>query len=184
MEDARIIELYWQRNPQAIEETKTQHGIGLHKVAMGILRNLQDSEECVSDTYLKAWQTIPPTRPIYLFSYLSKICRNTALSMLDHMGAKKRSAHIQELTVELQNCISDSRQGDPADYVALSAAMNGFLSELRREERLLFLRRYWYGDEIKEIAKMFSIGQSAVKTRLFRLRQKLKAHLEKEGFDL
>ena len=184
MKDTQIIELYWQRDPQAIEETKTSHGAGLYKIAMGILRSHEDSEECVSDTYINAWRSIPPARPIYLFAYLAKICRNCALGMLDKKQAAKRRAEIVELTQELQNCLSDDQQSDPVDRVALTTALNHFLGKLSREDRSIFLRRYWYGDKIKEIAQVFGLRQGAVKTRLFRLRQRLRSHLEEEGFEV
>ncbi len=184
MEDHQIIDLYWKRDPQAIEETRIRHGVGLHRIATGILRSHEDSEECVSDTYMTAWQTMPPVRPMYLFAYLAKICRNGALGMLDRRKAQKRYAEIVELSDELQSCIADHRQSDPADHAALTAALNSFLAKLSREDRMLFMRRYWYGDQIAELANAFSMGQSAVKTRLFRLRNKLKKHLQQEGFDL
>lgn len=184
MEDNRIIDLYWKRDPQAIEETRIRHGTALHRIAAGILRNQEDGEECVSDTYMTAWQTMPPIRPMYLFAYLAKICRNGALGMLDRRKAQKRYAEIVELSDELQSCIADYRQSDPADHVALTTALNSFLSKQSREDRLLFMRRYWYGDGIAELANTFSMGQSAVKTRLFRLRNKLKKHLQQEGYEI
>ena len=184
MEDARIIELYWQRDPQAIESSKVQYGKQIYRIAMGILRNHEDSEECENDTYFSAWCSIPPIWPDSLFAYLAKICRNGALSILDRKQAQKRRAELLELSLELQSCIPDRRQDDPADQVALTAVLNTFLESLNVKDRSIFLRRYWYGDTIAELAHRFSMGQSAVKIRLFRMRQKLKIYLEQEGYEV
>jgi len=184
MEDTKIIELYWRRDPQAIDCSKEKYGKRLYRIAMGILRSHEDSEECENDTYFSAWHSIPPVRPQSLFAYLSKVCRNGALGMLDRKRAQKRQAELMELNLELQSCIPDRKQDDPADLVALTTSLNTFLEHLDSKDRKIFLRRYWYGDTIAELAQAFTMGQSAIKTRLFRLRQKLKTHLEQEGFDI
>jgi len=184
MEDTRIIELYWQRDPQAIDHSKDKYGKQLYHIALGILRSHEDSEECENDTYFSAWRTIPPMRPQSLFAYLAKICRYGAFGILDRKGAQKRSSECTELSRELESCIPDRKQDDPADLVALTATLNVFLERLDSKDRSIFLRRYWYGDTVAELAQRFAMGQSAIKTRLFRLRQKLKNHLEREGFDI
>ena len=110
--DDEIIELYWKRDPKAIEETQTQYGEKLGRLSFGILENREDAQECVNDTYLRTWDSIPPTRPQFFFAYLAKICRFLCFDVLDHKNAQKRSALVVELTHEMQQCIPDSRNED------------------------------------------------------------------------
>lgn len=181
MEDAQIIELYWQRNEQAITQTQNAYGRKLHVLADRILSSHEDAEESVSDTYLKAWQTIPPQRPVYFFAYLAKICRNFALGRLDWRNAAKRQADIVSLTAEMELCIPDRGVPDAMDAQYLGHVLNRFLAETDRESRMIFLRRYWYADSVAQIAARYGISQSKVKTRLHRTRNQLRACLEKEG---
>ena len=110
--DDEIIELYWKRDPKAIEETQTHYGEKLGRLSFGILENREDAQECVNDTYLRTWNSIPPTRPQFFFAYLAKICRFLCFDVLDHKNAQKRSALVVELTHEMQQCIPDSRNED------------------------------------------------------------------------
>lgn len=180
MEDDKILALYWARNEEAIRETEKSYGSRLFGIAKGILRNTEDAEESVSDTYWKAWNSIPPNRPSYLFAYLAKICRYIAFGRLDWLNAGKRNSEIVTLTKELELCIPDKQQERNMEGKEISRVINLFLDTLSKENRLIFLRRYWYCDSIAEISARYGMHQSKVKTRLYRLRQQLKVYLESE----
>ncbi len=184
MDDQGIIELYWQRNEDAIRQTDYRYGNRLRQLASRILADQQDAEESVSDTYFKAWQTMPPQRPAYLFAYLAKICRFLAFGILDRRNARKRRAEIVSLTTELETCIPDSRQALQAESEEIGALLTRFLLEQDAESRTIFLRRYWFAQSVQEIALGCGCTQSKVKTRLHRTREKLREYLEKEGIAL
>ena len=181
MTDSQIIALFWDRNEDAIQETDRAYGRRLHVLSDRILRNEQDAQESVSDTYLKTWETIPPQRPTYFFAYLAKLCRNFSLARLQCQSAAKRSAQVVELTREMAECIPDDSQERKLEGEELGQLLNVFLASISLENRLIFLRRYWYADSIQEIAARYRISQSKVKTQLHRTRKKLKLFLEKEG---
>ncbi|MFI3326115.1 MAG: RNA polymerase sigma factor [Clostridia bacterium] len=180
MNDLDIIELYFKRDENAIEETKKSYDKKLVKLANNILRNTSDSEESVSDTYLSAWNSIPPQKPKYLFAYLSKICRCVCFDMLDYKNAQKRSAEIVALSDELLMCIP-SRDENNSEGKELTKALERFLLSLEKESRVIFMRRYWFCESVRDIAKKFNFTESKVKTSLFRTRGKLKRFLESEG---
>lgn len=181
LEDEQIIALYWDRNEDAIRETELAYGRKLHTLADRIVHNHEDAQECVSDTYLKTWDTIPPQRPSYFFAYLAKICRNFALNVLDWKSAAKRSGEVFSLSQEMEQCIPDPACERKLEAEELGAVLNRFLESLSYESRVIFLRRYWYLDTIQEIAERCGISQSKAKTQLHRTRAKLRAFLEKEG---
>lgn len=181
MEDEQIIELYFRRDQDAIVQTELAHGAKLNALANRILMNHEDAQECVSDTYMKAWETIPPTRPSYFYAYLAKICRFLSFGKLDWNNAAKRKAEIVELSAEMELCIPDPSRERQAESRELARLLNEFLSTLPEESRKIFLRRYWYADSITEIAQRYQMGESKVKTRLFRTRNALRSFLEKEG---
>lgn len=181
MDDKQIIDLYWARDEAAIVETDRAYGGKLYTLAQRILPLREDAEESVADTYMKTWETIPPQHPEYFFAYLAKLCRFFAFGKLDWNNAQKRKAEVIALTQEMENCIPDSSRDDQAKGKEIGQAINGFLATLSLENRLLFLRRYWYCETIAEIAQRYHMREGAVKTRLHRLRAQLKAHLEKEG---
>lgn len=181
MEDSQILDLYFARNEEAIHYTQLAYGQRLHRLANNIVKNAQDSEESVSDTYLKAWQTIPPQRPGRLFAYLAKICRNFALNRLDWKKAAKRNAEVVSLASEMELCIPDSRRDTEMEARELGAILDKFLRTLTPENQMVFLRRYWYVDTISEIAQRYGISESAVNMRLNRTRNKLRDYLKKEG---
>lgn len=181
MEDREILDLYWKRNEQAIRETDRAYGPKLQGLACRIVENREDSEECVSDTYMAAWDHIPPQKPGYFFAWLAKVCRNFAFGILDRRNAAKRSAEIMTLTAEMELCIPDSRREAELEGKEIGRILNAFLEELSKESRILFLRRYWYAESIAEIAARYGMGESKVKTSLLRTRNKLRQHLEKEG---
>ena len=181
MRDEAILDLYWQRNEDAIRETERAYGAKLRNLAMGILKDPEDSEESVGDTYMKAWQTIPPQRPDFFYGYLAKICRNLCLGRLDWKNAAKRSAEVVTLSQELENCIPDRSMEQMLEAQALGELLNRFLDTISRESRLIFLRRYWYADSVSEIANRYGISESKVKVQLYRTRNRLKHYLQKEG---
>ncbi len=181
MEDNTIVQLYLNRDESAIKFTKDIYGKRLNKLAYRILLNYQDSEECEQDTYLKAWNSIPPNVPKYFFAYLAKICRFIAMDKLDWKNAKKRKAEIVELTQEMELCIPNPNDTETIDEQKLEVLLNNFLSSIKKENRVIFIRRYWFADSIKDISQMYKISESKVKSSLLRTRNKLKLFLESEG---
>lgn len=181
MEDGKIIDLYFARSEDAIRHTDDTYGRRLFHLAERIVQNDQDAEESVSDTYLKAWNTIPPHRPRYFFAYLAKICKNFALDRLDWKTAAKRRAEVVSLTQEMENCIPDTARTYDVDRKELGAILDAFLRTLTPENRMVFMRRYWYMDTIAEIAVRYGISESAVQMRLNRTRGKLYTYLQEEG---
>ena len=181
MEDAKIIDLFFARNEDAICQTDAVYGRKLFYLADKILHNAQDSEESVSDTYMKAWETIPPHRPTYLYAYLAKICRYFAFGKLDWKMAAKRNATIVSLTEEMALCIPDQRKDEEMTAQEIGRILNMFLESISQESRVIFLRRYWFCDTIAEIAERYDISESKVKMRLLRTRKQLADYLNKEG---
>ena len=181
MEDAKIIELFFQRNEQAVKETDTAYGRKLHALSHNILHNREDADESVSDTYMETWNSIPPKHPKCFYAFLASICRNVSFNRLDWRLAAKRNAEVVALTQEMESCIPDSRQDREMDRRELRQELECFLDTLTKESRLIFLRRYLYADTIAEIAARYGISESKVKTRLHRTRVKLHKHLAKEG---
>ena len=181
MDDESIIQLFWQRNQDAIRETDSLYGTKLHRLADGILRNKEDAEESVNDTYQKTWDSIPPQRPTYLFAYLAKICRFVCFGKLDWKNAQKRKAEVVELTAEMELCLPDTRADSQMAGEEIGRLLNGFISGLPEDKRLLFMRRYWYADSIRDISNRYGFSESKVKTTLHRTRMQLKAYLEREG---
>lgn len=184
LEDEKILALYWARDAAAIEETGIKYGERLQHLAGRLLHIHEDVEECVNDTYLGAWNAIPPTWPVYFFAFLAKLCRNLACNRLDWMGAAKRHADVVPLTEELAACIPGTSAAQEQEARELGALLSAFLRDLPQENRLFFLRRYWFMDSVKEIAVRYGVSESRVKTSLFRTRGKLRVYLEKEGVSI
>ena len=186
MEDTKIIELYFNRIETAITETAEKYGHFLYTISMNILRNHEDAEECVNDTYLRTWNSIPPTRPQVFKSYLGAITRNLSLDCYKRRFAEKRAAgEFTALLSELEECITSGTTPETElENWEIATHISNFLQGLPEEKRLLFLRRYYYCDDIKTLAKKFGYSESKVKSTLFALRKKLKNHLEKEGIYL
>lgn len=181
MEDVKIIDLYFARSEDAICQTDAAYGRKLFCLAQRILHDEQDSEESVSDTYMKTWETIPPHRPTYFYAYLAKLCRYFALGKLDWKNAAKRKAEVVSLTEEMELCIPDQRKDAEAIGKEIGRVLNDFLENLSQESRVIFLRRYWFCDTIAEIAARYGISESKVKMRLLRTRNQLADFLCKEG---
>lgn len=186
MEDHQIIELFWQRSESAVTETARKYGRYCHTIAYNILHSREDSEECVNDTYLNAWRTIPPQRPERLSAFLGKITRNLSLKRWEQYHAEKRGAGQTALALdELAECVPASDNVEQViDDLALAEALDRFLASLSPERRKIFMRRYWYLSPIKEIAAEYGVSQSKVKMSLLRSRQALRQLLEKEGIKL
>ena len=181
MEDAKIIELFFQRNEQAVKETDIAYGRRLYVLSNNILNNREDAEESVSDTYMETWKSIPPQCPKYFYAFLASICRNVSFNRLDWRLAAKRNAEVVALTQEMELCIPDTVQEREMDRRELRRILEIFLDSLPKESRLIFLRRYLYVDTVAEIAARYGISQSKVKTQLHRTRTKLYNYLAKEG---
>lgn len=185
MEDDKIIALYWERKEEAITQTSDKYGRYCMKIAYNILADMQDSEECVNDTWLCAWNHIPPERPGCLCAFLGKITRNISLDYYRKKRAKKRGeGEIPYLLDELSECVGTDSVEEHLNLMAVVRVLNRFLEELPAESRVLFVRRYWYADGISDIAAQMKLSESNVKTILFRIRSKLKKCLEQEGISL
>ena len=186
MEDSGIVELFLLRDETAIRQTSEKYGSRLLALAYGIVNDRQTAEECENDTYMAAWNTIPPHEPrTYLYAFLARITRHISLNCCRERSRLKRSAHICELSAELEQCIPAPDDVEcRIDDMVLGEMLNRFLSTLNEEKRNVFIRRYWYLDSIADIAKRFALSGSKVKTTLFRCRKQLREHLEKEGYTL
>ncbi|MDY4488997.1 MAG: sigma-70 family RNA polymerase sigma factor [Candidatus Faecousia sp.] len=181
MDDAKIIDLFWARNEDAIKQTDAIYGRKLNALANRILMNREDAEESVSDTYMQTWDTIPPHRPKFFFAFLASICRHLSLNKLDWKMAAKRNAEVVSLTEEMEMCIPDTGHDRTMEARELGKILDVFLESLPKDSRLIFLRRYWYVDTIAEIAQRYGITESKVKMQLSRTKGKLAAYLEKGG---
>lgn len=182
MEDRQIVELYWQRDERAIAETHTKYGKYCHYIAFNILSNNEDAEEIVNDTYLKVWNRVPPDRPDPLKPYVGMISRQLAFNVYNARQTQKRGEGVSIAILELEECIPST--GDIGESTAMSDSLNRFIEKLPTKTRRIFVCRYWYADPIAVIAKDFYMKESTVAMLLLRTRQKLKEHLEKEGFAL
>jgi RNA polymerase sigma-70 factor (ECF subfamily) len=185
MDDQQIVDLYWQRDEKAIDQTQKKYGKYCHTIAYAILHSHEDAEECVNDTYLRAWGAIPPAKPGRLSTFLGKITRNLSLDRYEKNTAQKRSGPVELVLDELSECIPDADSTlDPIDMIALGDAINAFLEGLPQKTRQIFLRRYWYMSPVRDIARDTVMSEGAVKVSLLRTRESFKAYLEKEGIVL
>ena len=182
MDDSEIIRLFHSRSEQAIRECRDKYGPYCTAIAYRILSSIEDSEECVSDTWQRAWEAIPPAEPSDLRAYMGRITRNLALSRLRQAGTIKRGGTSVQLALdELRECVgSGDTPEDALIRKQLSQAVNRFLAELPQEKRAVFMLRYWYLYTCGEIARKTGIRETTVRTMLFRLRKQLRTHLEKE----
>ena len=185
MDDKKIIELYFERNEQAIKETQDKYGAFCHRIAMNILGIHEDAEECVNDTYYSVWKQIPPTVPEVFKVYLGRITRNLSISRFRAMRAKKRYSSMEIMLSELNDCVpSSSNVEQTIEVMQLSDYISEWLDSLPEEDCALFVRRYWFGDEVQEIAKKSGITAAKMAQRMLRLRKSLKAALEQKGVAL
>ena len=185
MDDKQIIELYFERNEQAIKETQNKYGAFCHRIAMNILGIYEDAEECVNDTYYSVWKQIPPTVPEVFKVYIGRIARNLSISRFRAMRAKKRYSSMEIMLSELNDCVpSSSNVEQTIEVMQLSAYISEWLDSLPEEDQALFVRRYWFGDEVQELAKKCGITAAKMAQRMLRLRKSLKAALEQKGVAL
>lgn len=177
-----IIGLYFERNERAISETAIKYGSYLNGIAMNLLFNSEDAEECVNDTYHAAWNQIPPTYPQCFSAFLGRIVRNLSISRLRMYRAKKRYGGLEVLLSELEDCIP---AGNTVEQVMESQELTGYISNwlktLPQEERVCFVRRYWHGEEVKVLAKKCHVTATQMAQRMLKLRKSLKKYLEREG---
>ena len=186
MNDQDIIRLYWERDERAIRETASVYGAYCSRIAWNIVKNPEDTEECVNDTYLHVWNSIPTDRPAIFKAYIGRITRNLALSVYRKLHAQKRGGG------ELQAVFEELEAGLPAvrgteeelEDREIAKTLSDFLRTQDEPARLIFVRRYWYTESIRELAEAFALSESNVKQILFRTRNKLRAYLEKEGISL
>ena len=186
MEDREIVNLYWKRDSNAIKETATKYGAYCRTIAMNILGNNEDMEECINDTYLRAWNSMPTNRPNTLSTYLGKIVRNLSFDKVRYKSADKRGGGELELVLEeLGECVSGSNSVEQEiEKNELVRELNCFLDALTKEKCNIFLCRYWYAMPISEIATRFGMSEGNVSVTLKRIRDKMKMYLKERGYDL
>jgi len=186
LNDDEIVRLYLRRDEAAVEQSAEKFGARLRSLAYGIVCDLQTAEECENDTYMEAWNSIPPHEPYdYLYAFLAHITRHIALNCCRDRSRLKRSAFICELSEEMEQCIPSPNDAEcHLNDMVLKEAINGFLCTLSEEKRNIFLRRYWYLDSIAAISKRFALSESKVKTTLFRCRNQFREYLKKEGYTI
>ena len=182
MEDKKIVQLLFARAESAISELSTRFGKQLHRIAYNILENHSDAEECTNDTYFALWNAIPPVSPAPLAPYVYRTGRNTALKRLHKDTAQKRNSRYDISLEELNDCLPDEDAESIIDARELGRTMNRFLETKSKESRYIFIRRYWFGDSIGEIAGELKMQENAVSVRLNRIRNSLKDYLKKEGY--
>ncbi len=185
MEDKRIIELLWQRDESGLEAARQKYGKLCYSVAYNILGDSRDSEEAVNDTYLGVWDSIPPHRPDVLSSFIMRITRNISLKIWRYKYAQKRACNIAASLEELGECIPNTENVEKAlEAKELSGYIDRFLRELKENDRVVFLRRYWFCDSIADIAKLFGASEGKIKMQLSRTRQRLQKYLSEEGINI
>ena len=185
MDDHSIIDLYWARDPRAIAESERKYAAFCGVLARNILPVAQDAEECVNDTWHRAWETIPPQRPENLRAYLGRIVRNLAIDRWRRNTAQKRGEGLEVLLSELEGCIPGGVLPEQElERKELTQLLERWLDTLTREERAMFLRRYWYGTAVQELAGQWHCSPNRMAQRLFRLRKKLRSYLEAQGVAL
>ena len=185
IEDSKIIDLFYARSEQAIVELSAKYGAVCKRVALNILKNEPDAEECVNDACHAAWNTIPPQKPHPLCTYICRIVRNIAIAKYHANTSIKRNSFYDVALDELENClVSPGTVEKETDTKELAGLLDRFLDTLDKESRVLFVRRYWYGDSLTDIGASFQISSNNAAVRLSRIRKRLKKYLKKEGFDI
>lgn len=182
MEDRKILILLWNRAEQALDAMAKKYGGRLYRTARNILSRHEDAEESVNDTYLAVWNAVPPQRPEPLAGYVYRTGRYIALDRLKYLTAEKRNSRYELSLDELETCIPTQALEETVDAIWLGKAINNYLETLSETNRGIFLRRYWYGDEVKTIARDLELRVNTVTVRLSRMRDGLHNYLEKEGY--
>lgn len=182
MEDLQIIDLYWSRDEEAISETSKKYGRMLHSIAMNILSRQEDAEETVSDTYGKAWETMPPQRPKFLSAYLGRIARNLSINLWHKNRAQKRYNGVEVLLSELSQCVPTAQGVETQiENKELAGIISRWLFSLPKGDRVLFMRRYWFGDALQDLAVECGTTSNKLAGRMYRMRESLRKVLEGEG---
>lgn len=181
MDDNSIIELFFARSEQALEETADKYGNYCYKIAYHILENHDDSKECVNDAYLHVWNAIPPNHPSSFRAFIAKITRNLAIGRYRAKHTKKRGGNVEIALEELQEAAACLSPDEAVNEKELVQVIDAFLEDLSPEARKFFVRRYWYLNSVKEIAADYGVSESKVKMSLLRSRNALKLFMEKEG---
>lgn len=182
MEDQQIVNLCFERQESALEAAREKYGRLCTAVVRNVLRDDRDTEECVNDVWLRMWNAIPPERPQSLKAWLAKIARNLALDKVEYNQAEKRKSSLTEAYEELEFCLSaDGAVENAAERMEFREFLNNFLAAQSKDNRIIFVRRYWYGEDVREIAKAMHCGEEKVKSSLFRTRNKMKAEMERIG---
>lgn len=182
MDDSMIVDLFFERSEEAIGELDNKYGRYCKKIAYGILGSDEDSEECVNDGYLAAWNSIPPAKPERLGAYVGKIVRNLALNRQDSMNAEKRRPDRLAILDEVEEFTPDPGSESGIEEIVIKDILDRFLSGLPKNARIIFVRRYWHMNSIREISEFTGVSENNVKVTLSRTRKKLKSTLEKEGY--
>ena len=183
MEDKSIVELFWNRSEQGLEELNRKYGTFLFRMAYNLLSNKEDSEECVNDTYLKTWNSIPEARPDSLKLYTGRITRNLAINRIKSKSAEKRGQQLTEMLSELSECIPSS--DNPAtdyEFKVLQECIRSYVHGLDDLNQCIFVQRYWMGETVGSIARQTALSENAVSGRLFRMRSELKKALDLAGY--
>lgn len=182
MEDEKIIELFFERSEQAIRELDQKYGKVCHKLSCNIINDRSDAEECVNDAYLGAWNTIPPVHPNPLLTYICKIVRNISLKLYYRKGAAKRNSAYTVAMEELEDCLAgQSTVEDEIETRELVRMIENFLAALTVENRVIFMRRYWFADSYRDIAGRTGLTEKTVSVRLTRMRRELRQYLKERG---
>lgn len=186
MEDTKIVQLYWDRDQDAIKYTAQKYENYCTSIARNILGNLEDAEECVNDTYINAWNSIPPHKPGVLSTFLGKIIRNISFNRYKYNHAEKRGgSEIPAILDELSECVSGKEDvEEEIEYKELIRTINDFLASLSQEKRNIFICRYWYSDSIASIAKVYGMKEGTISMILNRLRLKLHEYLTERSFEI
>lgn len=185
MEDQKIIDLYTNREERAIHETDKKYGRLCTSISMGILNDMRDSEECVSDTWLTLWNKTPPKKPNPFKAYICRIIKNLSLKRYEYHHAKKRNSQYDLSLEELEECISKGQNVESQiELRELKWIIAKFIDELPKEKRILFLRRYWFLQSVTEMARDYKTTPKNMSVKLLRIRKELKEYLKKEGFEI
>lgn len=192
MEDSRIIELFFERSEKAVSELSAKYGKLIFSISHNICKNKEDARECENDTYLSVWNVVPPEKPNPLSAFVCRIARNLSLKKYRYNNASKRNSGFDIAMEELEGCFSGSQNDgmqvpsaeDEWQARELGRVINAFVGTLKKEERILFLRRYWFSDSIASIAGWLHMSENNASVKLYRIREKLKDYLEQEGFGL
>lgn len=185
MDDEMIIKLFWDRDENAIRYTDDKYGKLCYSISYGVLECEEDAKECVNDTYLSVWNSIPPQKPNSFSAFISRITRNISINRYNYNNAQRRKSDYEKVLDEVNDFTPNEQFTESVfERNRLRNAINDFVSKLPMMQRVIFVRRYWYLSSVKQIAKDYGLGESAVKAQLMRIRNKFKEYLEKEGFTL